>query len=171
MKKGSGKDEDEKKAEKVGKEQQAERDAKENDDKDTEDKEKGCETSQIPGKFRMAQLIKRFLTTPTLPDLCPNMAKLACLALVIPVSSVECERAFSYLNSSRLPSRFTTLCFFVSPIVRSSLCSLACVSTCVALQNQNYPAKPSENDLLNWLMTLASHSIDIGKFNMDAAVD
>lgn len=75
----------------------ADRDRHSKDEREDRDDEKERPPT-ADEKFGSADLINRFLSNPQYVQDFPNMAKLAAIALILPVSSVECERAFSFLN-------------------------------------------------------------------------
>ena len=101
-------------------------------------------------RYRMADMLGRLLRDVTLRESFPNLSKLAAIALVLPVSSVECERAFSFMNRS------VSGCYLRS--LRPH-------------RIKTIPRNRMKNDLLNWPMILAIHVPDRKKFNYNAAVD
>lgn len=141
------------------KEQSQAKDVKEAKDKSSEDKEKkGEQRDKQPDKarkgprLRMADVVKMFLASEDLPDCFPNLAKLAAVAVVVPMSSVECERVFSCLN------RYLH-CYFVT-------------SSCyVRFRVKTIARNRMKGDLLNWLIMISLHApSDLSKFNYEAVV-
>ena len=61
----------------------------------------------------MQQVLKHFCTNQSLRDMYPQLTKLATIGALIPVSTAECERAFSSLNriKTELRNRLKTSTF------------------------------------------------------------
>jgi hypothetical protein len=112
--------------------------------------------SERPQQYRMAAAIKRFLTDESLVETFPNMAKLCSIALVLPASSVECERAFSFLNQSVM---HVSDHMFARSDISAAFCRIKTV-----------PRNRLKTDILNWLMMLSIHANSIKPFPIDAAV-
>ena len=58
----------------------------------------------------MNEVLKLLVSDKTISHLYPQLRKLATIALILPVSTVECERAFSTMkrNKTALRNRLTT---------------------------------------------------------------
>lgn len=61
-------------------------------------------TMHADRSMSLADFCKQLQTTPQYTDEYPNLVKLASVAVIIPVTSVECERGFSCQN--RIKAKF-----------------------------------------------------------------
>lgn len=126
------------------------------DEKQQEAPEQKVEHSEAEDKrprLTMAAVVKRLFAETGLLRAFPNLAKLAAIAVILPMSSVDCERIFSCLNRydyARYPLTTSLPRCSVKTIARNKM----------------------QADLLNWLVLISFHTPDdLSKFNVDAAVE
>ena len=66
-------------------------------------------------------MLKLLVSNSTLQTMYPQFTKLACIALVIPVSTAECERSFSAMKRIKTDSRNRLLTENLNHLMRISI--------------------------------------------------